>query len=82
MKKLLLKKKPSYSDGLVFSVSPPTLLAGLKQRSLARDQMRIPGAQLLLLELAFGGLMKASQTMRSEIMVSPNQTQISMKLAY
>ena len=82
MRKLLIKDKPTYGDGLVLNVDPPGLLSGLKKRSLARDKMRIPGAQMLILELAFGELMKASENVQSKIMVSPSQTRISMKLAY
>jgi hypothetical protein len=82
MKKLLLKNKPVYGEGLTLKVDPAGLLEGLKQRSLAQDKMRVPGAQMLLLELVFGDLMKSTRRMKSQIMVSPAQAEVAVQLEY
>ena len=82
MRKLVLTSKPIYAETLVLRVDPPLFLRGLKNRSAARDQIRLPGAKLLLIELMAGQLMNSAKKAGAELVVSPGQAELSMQLKY
>ncbi|MEE2902181.1 MAG: hypothetical protein VYC39_07605 [Myxococcota bacterium] len=82
IQRLFIKSKPQFMDANYFSARPPDLLKALRNRSARTDALRITGAQMLMVDLAFSELMLTTQAVTANLVVSPKKSQLQLEIQY
>jgi|GEM_PF-4926161 len=82
IQRLFIESKPQFMGANYFSARPSDLLKALRNRSARTDALRITGAQMLMIDLAFSELMLSTKAVTANLVVLPKKSQLQLEIQY
>ena len=82
IKRLFMDSKPEFMDANHFSTQPDALLKALRNRSVKTDGLRMTGAQMLIVDLAFSEIMRSTKSATANLMVLPKKSRLFLEIEY
>ena len=82
IRRLSIKSKPEFMDANYFATRPEALLQALRNRSARTDGLRVTGAQMLMVDLAFSEIMRSTQSVVANLVVLPKKSELQLEIEY